>query len=112
MTISAITLAVLGLASYRITRLVVEDTIAEPVRHRLVVALLRRSTALRRSLVTLITCAFCAGWWISGLVLFAYTATIGEWATPVIYGLTWFAVAGVAALLNAADTALLGGDAS
>lgn len=109
--LTAVEIALLGLAAYRVTRLVVLDTIADAPRDAVVSWLLRKHTYVRHMAVTLISCIFCAGWWVTGAVLAAWTAaTGGGWGNPVTYLVSWFAVAGVAALAGAADDALQGGE--
>lgn len=99
-------LAVLALAGYRATQLVVWDSILDPARDRVIDWQARRpESSLRAALVTLITCVYCAGWWLSGAVLALYLTTTGTWTgTPVaVHALEWLAVAGGAVLLNRWD---------
>lgn len=99
-------LAVLALAGYRATQLVVWDSITDPLRDRIIDWQARRpESSLRAALVTLITCVYCSGWWLSGAVLAAYLLATGTWTgVPlVVHGLEWLAVAGGAVLLNRWD---------
>jgi hypothetical protein len=104
--ITVVELVVLALAGYRATRLVVHDVIADPVRdhihHWRAADLGSRS---RELVITLISCIYCAGWWVSGLLLAVYLTAAGRWpdANVLIRGVEWFAVAGGAALLNRWD---------
>ncbi|WP_328427900.1 DUF1360 domain-containing protein [Streptomyces sp. NBC_00443] len=100
------TLAVLALASYRGTQLVVHDSIGDPIRDRVIAWHERRpDSSFRNAIVTLIACTYCAGWWVSGLVLAVYLLAAGAWTgTPLVLHLVeWFAVAGGQALLNRWD---------
>ncbi|UQA95628.1 DUF1360 domain-containing protein [Streptomyces halobius] len=99
-------LALLGFAGYRATQLAVHDTILDPVRDRIHAWHERRpESATRTFVVTLISCVYCLGWWISGALLAAYLLTTDQWTgTPLLlHGLEWFAVAGVAVFLNRWD---------
>ncbi|MGC4947717.1 DUF1360 domain-containing protein [Streptomyces sp. DT224] len=104
--ISLATLAVLALAGYRTTQLVVHDSILDPVRERIDAWQQRKpNSALRAALVTLISCVYCSGFWVSGVLLAAWLLATDTWAgTPVlVHGLEWLAVAGSAVLLNRWD---------
>lgn len=99
-------LAVLALAGYRATQLAVWDSILDPARNRVMDWQARRpDSSLRAAVLTLITCVYCAGWWLSGAVLALYLTTTGTWhGTPVaVHALEWLAVAGGAVLLNRWD---------
>jgi hypothetical protein len=96
----------LALAGYRLTQLGVHDTILDPVRDRIIDWQTRRpESSLRAALVTLITCVYCTGWWLSGAALLTYLLATGQWHTAplLVHGLEWFAVAGGAVLLNRWD---------
>jgi hypothetical protein len=95
-------LALLGAASYRATQLGVHDTILDPARHRLATWHANKIDSKPRSLLMqLISCIYCLGFWLSGAVLTAWWF----WRdNPIIqFGLLWFAVAGLQALLNRRD---------
>lgn len=99
-------LAGLAFAGYRATQLVVWDSILDPVRNRIFDWLTHRpESPVRAAVVTLITCIYCSGWWLSGIILTAYLlATDTFTGTPlVVHGLEWLAVAGAAVLLNRWD---------
>lgn len=104
--ISPAELALLALAGYRGTQLLVHDSILDPVRER-VFAWHGRATesAARTAVVTLISCVYCTGWWVAGAVLTTWLLTTGTWdsAPILVHGLEWLAVAGAAALLNRWD---------
>ncbi|HLL33857.1 MAG TPA: DUF1360 domain-containing protein [Streptomyces sp.] len=100
------TAALVGLASYRATQLAVHDTILDPVRDRVLAWQDRRpDSAARVWTVTLISCIYCTGWWVSGAMLAVFLLAADRWhGTPLlIHGIQWFAVAGVQSLLNRWD---------
>lgn len=104
--IGLLALAVLALASYRGTQLVVHDSILDPVRDRLIAWHERNTDSrLRSAVVTLASCTYCAGWWVSGAFLAVYLLAADEWTgTPLaVHAVEWFAVAGGQALLNRWD---------
>lgn len=104
--ISLPVLALLGLAGYRATQLAVHDTILDPVRDRIIAWHERRLTSpVRAAVVSLISCVYCMGWWLSGALLAAYLLLTDQWAgVPLlIHGIEWFAVAGAAVFLNRVD---------
>jgi hypothetical protein len=86
---------VLVLASFRITRLVTADVLLDSPRTWLAVHLPAYGAKL-------ITCAYCAGFWISAAVVAAWWWG-GRWGWVV---LVVFAVAGAQALLSAIDAAM------
>lgn len=72
-------LALLGFAGYRATQLAVHDTILDPVRDRLHAWHERRMESVGREFViTLISCVYCMGWWISGALLAVYLLVTGQ----------------------------------
>lgn len=99
-------LAALGFAGYRATQLIVHDSLLDPARDRLF-AWHGRDTesSLRSALVTLVSCTYCVGWWLSGAILTTYLFAAGRWhqAPLLVHGIEWLAVAGGQALLNRAD---------
>ncbi|MGX1301351.1 DUF1360 domain-containing protein [Streptomyces chartreusis] len=103
------TLALLGLAGYRGTQLAVHDTILDPARDRVFAWHERRQdSAVRTAVVTLISCVYCMGWWISGALLATWLLVTGTWheAPLLVHGVEWLAVAGLAVLLNRLDDML------
>lgn len=104
--ISTPELVVLGAAGYRATQLAVHDTVLEPARARVFAwhADNPRSRA-RTAAVTLASCVYCMGWWISGALLAIYLLTTGRWhdAPLLVHGVEWLAVAGAEVLLNRWD---------
>jgi hypothetical protein len=80
-------LLVLTLASFRVTRLVTRDTITEPLRSRI--------PDNDSGLGYLIRCDWCAGIWVSGVIVLG-TNLMHDFALPV---LVWAAVAGGLGLL-------------
>jgi len=103
--VSPTVLAVLAFAAYRGTQLAVHDSILDVPRGWAFRWHGRKDTSpVRTALITLISCIYCMGWWVSGAILFAYLAATGGLDDhPVILGLEWFAVAGGQALLNRWD---------
>lgn len=102
MVTQLLTLIILGLAAYRATHLVVHDSIGEPIRDRITGWYARKPESKPRILLV-ISCAYCAGWWISGAMLAVYLTTTGSWNTGgrlLLHGVEWFTVAGVQALAN------------
>lgn len=100
--VSPTELAVLAFAAYRGTQLAVHDTILDVPRSWLYDWHSRKpESPLRSALVTLISCVYCMGWWVSGALLAAYLLWPDN--DVVRIGLLWFAVAGGQALLNRWD---------
>lgn len=116
-------LAVLSLAGYRATQLVVHDTILDTPRSWAFDWHSRKTESpVRTALVTLLSCVYCMGWWLSGLLLAAYLYATGHWdlaglghwfntgdlhAVPIAtHGIEWFAVAGGAVIINRVDDTL------
>lgn len=87
--LDGIDLLILVLASYRLTHVLVFDKIAEPVRNRI---------PGHGYLAYLVRCYWCAGVWISAMLigLVAITPTVGRWTVLI------FAVAGGQAALETA----------
>ena len=95
-------LVFLALAGYRLTQLGVHDAILDPVRDKVLDWQTRRpESGARAFVVTLITCIYCLGWWLSGAVLAAWLLWPDNRVVQV--GVMWFALAGAAALLNRWD---------
>ncbi|MDH6189138.1 hypothetical protein M2168_002170 [Streptomyces sp. CZ24] len=104
--ISLVVLAFLALAGYRGTQLVVHDSLLDPVRARIDAWQQKRPTsAYREAVVTLISCVYCTGWWVSGALLATWLHVTGTWgdAPILVHGIEWLAVAGGAVLLNRWD---------
>lgn len=99
-------LTLLALAGYRGTQLIVFDTVLDAPR-TVVFNWHGRETesAVRAAAVTLISCIYCMGFWVSGAFLAAYLYASHQWhGTPlVVHGIEWFAVAGGQALLSVWD---------
>lgn len=104
--ISPDALLLLALAGYRATQLVVHDSLLDGARRRVDAWQQKRpQSALRDAAVTLISCVYCSGWWVSGLLLAAFLLVTGQWhdAPILVHGFEWLAVAGGAVLLNRWD---------
>ncbi|WP_327385058.1 DUF1360 domain-containing protein [Streptomyces sp. NBC_01207] len=102
-------LALLALAGYRATQLVVHDTILDPVRGRIEAAHEARPTSrLLTAVMMLLSCVYCVGWWVAGALLAAYLLATGQWdGTPLlVHGIEWLAVAGAAVFFNRIDDTL------
>ncbi|MFD3848171.1 DUF1360 domain-containing protein [Streptomyces microflavus] len=111
--ISVLELALLAFAGYRGTQLVVHDSILDDARLRIDAWQQKRpQSRLRAMLVTLISCVYCSGWWVSGALLATWLLATKQWhGTPVVVHLVeWAAVAGAAVLLNRWDDSLRHGD--
>jgi hypothetical protein len=107
--ISIPALVLLALAGYRATQLAIHDTILDPIRG-LVFDWHSRNTdsPVRGAAVTLISCPYCMGWWISGALLATWLLVTGQFgqAPLLVHGIEWLAVAGAAVLLNRVDDVL------
>lgn len=103
--------AFLGFASYRVTQLVVWDSILDPFRARLeawyVNGIRPGKLARGRKFVwDLLSCTFCVGFHASWLTVLAWSL-VGPWDEPwsswsafLHFGIVSFAVAGVQACLS------------
>lgn len=78
-----LSLAVMALAVARVTGLIVNDSITEPLRDRLLVWLDDRPATLGNALATLIQCPWCTGMWLSFIA-----APLTCW----VLGLSWLLV--------------------
>lgn len=104
--ISPAELAILALAGYRGTQLLVHDSILDPARDKVFAWHEKRiDSAVRDALVTLISCIYCTGWWVAGAVLATWLLVTDAWggAPLLVHGVEWLAVAGASALLNRWD---------
>lgn len=110
MTIIALRVLVVGLAAYRLARIVAVDSISEPFRTWVFWTGHADPDGTDEPPVTsrpltwlygLVSCAYCAGWWIA-LGLYAAWVNLG-WSRPLIGAV---AVAGVAAQLAGFDRAV------
>lgn len=96
----------LAFASYRATQLVVWDTIGDGLRLRLKVWRARREASrVRAFLDNLISCTYCAGWWLSMAAYVAYVTAAGQWDDRplIVHAVSAWAVAGAQALLSRWD---------
>jgi hypothetical protein len=100
----------LALIAYRSWRLLAEDEILAWPRNWLV-RLPRKweegdpiPKEYREKLALFVTCPWCAGAWVSGVIYIAYLATLGEWpknASDVFVGIgVWFAVSASVGLIR------------
>lgn len=104
--------ALLGLAAWRVFRLIAEDTILDKPRRKL----LRLSEDwqeegddpgedYRFEWNLFITCPYCAGFWISGIAITLYSLII-EWHGVFAFLTIWFAISAVVAFLAKFDEKL------
>lgn len=113
-------LAALGFASYRVTQLVVHDTIGDPLRARLAAWHMNgvgpgRSNRVRSFFWDLSRCTFCVGFhasWLTVLVYLLATGTnpVGSFSSFWLFGIQSFAVAGIQAILSRYEDTLPGGN--
>lgn len=75
MHVSAVELAVLALASFRVTRLIVTDTFWANTRARLLVWLDRHGPIGQKA-AELLSCSWCTGVWVSGGLYAAWRAGV------------------------------------
>ena len=102
-------LVILAAASYRSTQLVVHDAIGDPFRDRIIAWQQARDTSpVRTAVVTLMSCTYCSGWWLAGMILAVYLHATDQWNTTplLLHGVEWLAVAGGQALLNRVDDSM------
>ncbi|MFE6555476.1 DUF1360 domain-containing protein [Streptomyces sp. NPDC057746] len=102
-------LVVLAAAGYRGTQLAVHDTILDPARNTVFDWRSRNPDSRARTFViTLISCVYCTGWWVSGALLATWLLVTGQFdqAPLLVHGIEWFAVAGAAVFLNRVDDTL------
>jgi hypothetical protein len=85
-----VTLIVGGLAVHRLTRLLVEDTIADPIRDRI------REAAPEGRLAYFLTCPWCVSVWVAGgwAVLAVAAPSV---AVPAGAALAWSSLTGLLA---------------
>lgn len=106
--IEIIPLIVLALASYRLTRFFVIDTLTEGLRNRLYVFLINRSEKngpLRwvwGKLYELTSCTWCAGFWVT-LGLYTLYAWNEPWDFSRLEFISLFAIAGIQGFLHALE---------
>lgn len=99
-------LAVLGAASYRGVQLLVWDTVTRPMRNAVGVRhALKPSNKVWWFLDAVLGCVYCCGAYISAITVWVYWLATGTWgdASWPVHGLEWFAIMGIAALLNRWD---------
>ncbi|MFM9590723.1 DUF1360 domain-containing protein [Streptomyces scabiei] len=105
--VSPTELAVIAFAAYRGTQLLVHDSVLDVPRSWVYDWHARKepTSPVRSAVVTLISCVYCMGFWVSGAVLAAWLYASGQWHDEplLLHGLTWFGVAGAQALLNRWD---------
>jgi fatty acid desaturase len=65
MPVELLALVIYALAITRLTGLITQDAITDPLRDRLIAWLDNRPATLGSTVATLITCPWCAGMWVS-----------------------------------------------
>jgi hypothetical protein len=96
------TVLILGLAAYRITRLLVIDELLEPGRSKFHAMLERRNGLLWAKLYDLVSCTWCVGVYVSLLIYAVYLWNLFIDWTRVDW-LSAIAVAGVQGMLHAIE---------
>lgn len=95
-------LIVLGLAAYRVTRFLIIDSFFEGTRNNLQTWLANKRGTLAAKLLDLISCTWCAGFWVSMVIYSLFL-----WQCPIWFSrLEWinlFAIAGVQGFLHALE---------
>jgi hypothetical protein len=93
-----IAVILIGLASYRLWRIVGRDQIADPIR----VWLINREGRFWTFVGDLLHCAWCLGWWLAGAITVALF-----WGSPLLHiALIWCGASAVAGLLGMLDDLL------
>lgn len=91
----------LALAAFRVWKLIADDEILDRPRDWIIerIDLGRGQTKWQDFII----CPWCAGFWISGLMLAIYLATLGSWPDSVGAGVAdvgvWFALSAAVGLL-------------
>lgn len=107
-------LAALGFASYRVTQLVVWDSLLDSWRGRLELWHALKFESKPRTFVRdLLNCTYCFGFHASWLTVLAYLLATGHNPVSSVggfwqFGISSFAVSGIQALLNRYDDTLPG----
>lgn len=106
--IDIIPFIILALASYRLTRFVVIDTLIEGIRARIYSFLINRAgkegplKLVWLKLYELTSCTWCAGFWVS-----AGLYTLYQWENPLDFSrldaIAIFAIAGVQGMIHALE---------
>jgi hypothetical protein len=94
MTIEIIDYLILGLATYRLTRLITTDTVFERVREKV----WKRFPPHKGGIGYLITCNWCASIWVASLVFSMYKIS----TEPVIFVSTILSLSAFAGFLSRA----------
>lgn len=103
--LSLFTLFALSAAAYRATRLVVDDTIAQPFRDTVELWHARKHESRIRVFVRdLFSCPFCIGFWLSATTVLVHRSATG-WSGKSLWvtAIEVWAVAGLQALLSGLD---------
>lgn len=97
-------IAILGLASYRLTRFLLFDTLIDGWRQRYYVFLINRNKPrlFWSKLLDLTSCSWCLGFWVSLAALSLYLGT-APWEFTKEQFISLFAIAGVQGFIHAAE---------
>ena len=107
--IQIIPLIVLSIAAYRITRLLVIDTLIAGLRNKFHTIVVNKSHKENKGfhlfwdkLYELTSCTWCAGFWVTVALYWAYT-----WSSPIYWNrldiINLFAIAGIQGFLHALE---------
>lgn len=94
-----LTALLVGVAGFRLWRIIARDTITEPLRAPLVARSDRQPFTW---FLDLLLCPWCAGWWITGLG----TLAVHAWVLPLNLAegaLVWLAASAVCGFLGRED---------
>lgn len=105
--IEIVPLIILALASYRLTRFLVIDTMIASTRNKFHGFLINKAQkqgklhSVWEKLYDLTSCTWCAGFWVSAGLYWAYTTEpLGIWT---LYIIDAFAIAGIQGMLHALE---------
>jgi hypothetical protein len=106
--IDIIPIVILAIASYRLTRFLVIDTLISNTRNKFHATVINRAQkqgklkAIWEKLYDLTSCTWCFGFWVSLALYWAYI-----WTSPVYWGrmdvIAVFAIAGIQGMLHALE---------
>lgn len=96
--IPLLTLAVLALASYRVTRFIVFDSLFDGLRHKVQNWLLVKEALPYVKTLDLISCTWCVGVWVSAALYWLYSQ---DFQLSVEAGINIAGIAGAQGLLHA-----------
>ena len=101
-TLTWLAFALLSFAAFRITRFIAADLLIDGLRARLVAWAYKPDAGkVRGRIGDLFTCQWCVGFWVSGVLVLAWSARADAlgWDRWFEIGVEWWAVAGAASVL-------------